>query len=365
MGVLTKPDLVTENATKSAVIELLDGQRNPLKLGYCVIKNRSADDHTSSTTERLAAERAFFQSPPWSSCAGVSIGTESLRTRLRNLVLNLSKREFPHVRAAIEARRRVCAAQLTALGPSRDNEMAQREYLVKIAAHAQAVTTNALNAYYAADGGLFERRQELRLITKIIQLGEQFSDEFWKMGHLQDFRHDWNDDDESFLRFKPTLTIPPPSPPLSKYKKRAVKIIGHDDSGSNNGIFPADPTIRDAYQAPPDTVADPRISEINHDGDARNVKNGILPPEVMDLDAFEELRDIVSSKYSCPDPRPGPLLPLVRDVYQSSRGPELGTVSSPRSFHVLVLLSSSLTPFSSTGQSWPLFSKRSLRNGSR
>lgn len=56
MGVLTKPDLATERATQDAVIDLVLGKRNNLKLGYYVVKNRSVDDNTSTTTARLAAE---------------------------------------------------------------------------------------------------------------------------------------------------------------------------------------------------------------------------------------------------------------------------------------------------------------------
>ncbi|KAF2191277.1 interferon-inducible Mx protein, partial [Zopfia rhizophila CBS 207.26] len=44
MGVLTKPDLVTDIATQDAIKDLILGKWNQLRLGYCVVKNRSADD---------------------------------------------------------------------------------------------------------------------------------------------------------------------------------------------------------------------------------------------------------------------------------------------------------------------------------
>jgi hypothetical protein len=60
MGVLTKPDLVTEHATFDAVKDLVLGRRNKLQLGYCVVKNRGADDRASTLAERLLQEKAFF-----------------------------------------------------------------------------------------------------------------------------------------------------------------------------------------------------------------------------------------------------------------------------------------------------------------
>lgn len=48
MGVLTKPDLLKESALKIIVLDLVNAQRNPLKLGYCVIQNRGAEDNASS-----------------------------------------------------------------------------------------------------------------------------------------------------------------------------------------------------------------------------------------------------------------------------------------------------------------------------
>lgn len=70
MGVLTKPDLVTEAATRETVMELLHGRRSKLKLGYFVVKNRTADDSTSSAHQRTAAETAIFAGDPWADATG-------------------------------------------------------------------------------------------------------------------------------------------------------------------------------------------------------------------------------------------------------------------------------------------------------
>lgn len=69
MGVLTKPDLAPERATQQNILDLVQGKRQDLKLGYCVVKNRGADDKCSSLQNRNEQERAFFRQEPWSSVA--------------------------------------------------------------------------------------------------------------------------------------------------------------------------------------------------------------------------------------------------------------------------------------------------------
>ncbi|KAL7934311.1 P-loop containing nucleoside triphosphate hydrolase protein [Trichoderma chlorosporum] len=57
LGVLTKPDLAIENATKAVVCDLVNGKRRDLHLGYCVIKNLGADD-TSGSMASWAFQRS-------------------------------------------------------------------------------------------------------------------------------------------------------------------------------------------------------------------------------------------------------------------------------------------------------------------
>ncbi|KAF2818309.1 hypothetical protein CC86DRAFT_433837, partial [Ophiobolus disseminans] len=60
IGVLTKPDLVTEVASRKAMKDLVLGKEKQLQLGYCVLKNCSADDAQSTVVQRLAQEQTFF-----------------------------------------------------------------------------------------------------------------------------------------------------------------------------------------------------------------------------------------------------------------------------------------------------------------
>lgn len=100
MGVLTKPDLAPERAMQQNILDLIQGKRQDLKLGYCVVKNRGADDKDSTLKMRNDAERAYFREEPWSAIASSNrVGISALKVRLRDLLMDISKREFPKVKA--------------------------------------------------------------------------------------------------------------------------------------------------------------------------------------------------------------------------------------------------------------------------
>jgi Dynamin central region len=256
MGVLTKPDLATEKATKDAILELVRGNRNPLRLGYFVIKNRSADDENSSITDRITDERAFFMAPPWSAITE-RCGIESLKSRLRELLMDITKKEIPHVKSEIEKHLSECKKKRDTLGPSRAEQSSQRLYLGKMASRFQATTQSALNGNYVGDP-IFKSSPNLKLVTKMIKLNETFANIFWKRAHTKHFESKW--DDEGEKSFGRTLDEVPFRIPLGDYP---------------------------------------------------------------------ELHDIISiDNFECPKPLKGPIMDHIEEVFESSRGPELGTVSS-------------------------------------
>jgi hypothetical protein len=195
MGVLTKPDLANEKATQNAIMDLVLGKRNPLKLGYYVVKNRGADDSTSTISDRFAAERVFFTSPPWTAVAD-RCGIKALKASLRELLMNISKQEFPLVKSEIEKHLRECRINLEAMGPSRSNQSSQRLFLGRIASRFQAVTRCALNGYYSSDP-IFDTMPDLKLVTATMDLNETLADMFWKRGHKRHFSTQWTDEGET------------------------------------------------------------------------------------------------------------------------------------------------------------------------
>ena len=94
LGVLTKPDLVDPGA-ESAIIEIIEGERHQLKLGWHLLRNPGqADLHDTSKT-RNAIEEAFFENKsPWNTLDKDKVGVKSLRNRLQDVLANLIRREF-------------------------------------------------------------------------------------------------------------------------------------------------------------------------------------------------------------------------------------------------------------------------------
>jgi hypothetical protein len=182
MGVLTKPDLVTEVATQKAIKDLVLGKGKQLRLGYCVVKNRSADDARSTVFERLAQEVAFFGKPTWREIAASGrCGVGSLKIRLSDLLMNITKREFPHVKAEAAKQLEQRRKELEGMGPSRTDQSAQMMYLGRLGSKFQAITQCALSGYYDSES-LFAETPGLKLITAVTKANERFANTFWRRG---------------------------------------------------------------------------------------------------------------------------------------------------------------------------------------
>ena len=82
LGVLTKPDLVDRGA-EPRVIDLLEGQAHPLRLGWHVVRNPGQKEMSDPSLDRQQVELNFFNSQaPWNKLAKEKVGIESLRMRL-------------------------------------------------------------------------------------------------------------------------------------------------------------------------------------------------------------------------------------------------------------------------------------------
>ncbi|PHH83192.1 hypothetical protein CDD83_3039 [Cordyceps sp. RAO-2017] len=213
MGVLTKPDLANEAATQQAVIDLVLGKRSNLKLGYYLVKNRGADDKTSTLAQRAKAEKAFFMAPPWTRVSD-RCGVTALKERLSRLLMKISKEELPHVKADVEERLRKSQTDLETMGPARSNQHSQRQYLGKLAGRFQDVAKAALNGYYSGET-LFKTNPEFRLITRIIQMNDVFSSTFWSRGHCFEFPSS-GDTESAESHVHPKL---PYQVPLTEYRE--------------------------------------------------------------------------------------------------------------------------------------------------
>ncbi|KAF2183507.1 interferon-induced GTP-binding protein Mx2 [Zopfia rhizophila CBS 207.26] len=135
----------------------------------------------------LAQEKTFFNGSTWRQVAASRrCGIRSLKNRLSDLLMNISKKEFPHIKA-------------DSIRPSHTEQTSQRIFLRKMGSKFQAITQCALNRYYDSKI-IFTEVPSLKLITKITKMNEKFANDFWKKGHKQHFSANWDDEGEKIYK---------------------------------------------------------------------------------------------------------------------------------------------------------------------
>ncbi|KAF4344997.1 interferon-induced gtp-binding mx [Fusarium beomiforme] len=274
LGVLTKPDLLNENATRAAIVDLVCGKGHHLKLGYCIVRNRGADDTSSSAKQRDDAEKEFFSNSPWTKISPDRLGIPALKARLRHLQGDLIKSELPKVRTDMTTKQKEYESILESMGESRFTEAQQRIYLGKIAEKFALIKGYGLDAYYTRHP-IFEN-EDLKLITRIREINEAFGKVVYERGHTRNF-----------------------SVPVTANGDGSQEEEEEDDD-EDDGQSCA--TAReDLYEST--TFSIPLLGE-------------------------DDLLDILSDMYWCPDPSDEDILSYIENEYLTSRGYEIGTFNS-------------------------------------
>jgi hypothetical protein len=228
LGVLTKPDLVDKGGEEN-VMSLVQGNRNPLRLGYCIVRNRGQIELGIDSTERNKKEKNFFSTEPWAKLDRDRVGTPALQGRLQDLLIDITRREFPNVQAQIVQQLSSCRKRLEALGADRQSTDQQRRYLLEMSREFQDITNFALDAYYSRHV-IFSNSPELRLATLCVDRNDKFSDEILKFGHSIQFD---TQDDEAETAIAHTST---PSTPRSE--NDVGSSISNEDAKSYDVQYP-------------------------------------------------------------------------------------------------------------------------------
>jgi len=191
LGVLTKPDLIDDGGQEN-VMMLVEGKRNPLRLGYHIVRNRGQSELSSQPSERARKEKEFFLSQPWSRLSRDRVGTQALQQRLQDLLVDITRREFPKVQSQILKKLADCRRQIEGLGVERQSPEQQRRYLLKLSNGFQKMADSALDAYYSREKA-FSNHDQLRLATLAADLMDRFSEDVEKLGHTVKFDLPGND----------------------------------------------------------------------------------------------------------------------------------------------------------------------------
>jgi len=196
LGVLTKPDLIDKGGEES-VMSLVEGKLNPLRLGYCIVRNRGQSELSSDPDARAMKEKDFFSTEPWSRLDRDRVGTLALEKRLQELLVSITRREFPKVQAQISQQLLNCQWLLDGLGVDRESADQQRRFLLEISQKFQDVTNCALDAYYSRHE-VFGTIPELRLATLAVERMERYADEIRTFGHAVNFDSEAREDVPKF-----------------------------------------------------------------------------------------------------------------------------------------------------------------------
>ena len=97
LGVLTKPDLVDKGA-EAPIVDMVQGKKHILQLGWHLLKNPGHDELERTSKSRNDLEKDFFDTAkPWNQLEDEKVGIDSFRTRLRDILADHIRREFPKV----------------------------------------------------------------------------------------------------------------------------------------------------------------------------------------------------------------------------------------------------------------------------
>jgi interferon-induced GTP-binding protein Mx1 len=101
VGVLTKPDLIDKGG-ELEVLEVLLNNRKPLKLGFCMVKNRSQNklDKNQKLEVARAAEAKYFETHEvFKQAPAALLGVSSLTSKLTDLLVGHIKHVLPDLMA--------------------------------------------------------------------------------------------------------------------------------------------------------------------------------------------------------------------------------------------------------------------------
>jgi len=277
LGVLTKPDLVTERSAQVSLCNLVLGKKRPLTLGYYIVRNRGADD--GDVFDHTFAEQ-MFRDEPWNGLPKDRLGVLSLKERLSELLGQITKKEFPKLRNEVVKQLSDCRKELEGLGPARQTEQEQRLFLSTMAGQFQKLVHAALNAHYSSNDS-FEESEELRLITYVTNLTELFNRDFEQRAHLRYF--DGETQEASNLS---------------------------EEGGEETWDLDEEAGKKSATGTWPEASVKQK----------ERILKGINPDE------FPVLEDIVSKCYQFEDPQDG-IMDWTEELFLRSRGTDLGTFS--------------------------------------
>ncbi|TLS21268.1 uncharacterized protein PpBr36_10533 [Pyricularia pennisetigena] len=324
MGVLTKPDLAVEATIKQIAIDHVTRKRGELTLGYYIVKNRGPDDVGMSLDESKRREAAFFSMEPWSALKRTGrTGNEALKTQVGALLTDLVKSEFKKLRSEVEEELRALSDRERAMGPQRSDPNAQRAYLGELCDRFQSITRDALSGNYAQHAAFFSRDSN-RLITRIVELDEQFSAAISTKGHTRPFDENENPVPVAAKKAKKkkiTVEVPEAAP----IDGPSIEVEAPAPQPAEPDFFCSEPgsSSWDVKNKNKEVVADWHDSGLTNS----TIKLEKVFPVINKLPALSDCKGLIKTlNVMSISPQSGEsIMNYIRKVYTNSRTADLGT----------------------------------------
>lgn len=228
LGIITKPDFLTENSENEAA--WLDLARNRdifFELGWHMLKNRSDKEIESSFAQRNTSETAFFAKGKYRNLPSEMTGITSLRTRLSHLLYKHLKTELPALQKEVNDRYHQVCRDLDSFGEKRATTQEQRKFLMTASQKYQKIVNDAAKGHYEhsffgvpkANAALDDTNNMRRLRAVVQFLNVQYSNLMRGYGQTSKIT-DQRDDEKTICG--PELSIQDPE--YASFVERQEKI---------------------------------------------------------------------------------------------------------------------------------------------
>lgn len=159
------------------------GEKHPLNLGWCIVRNLGQQQIQDTAADRSAVEKAFFRDrSPWNELDQDRVGIDALRNHLQEVLASNIRREFSNVKREVLTKLNTARRGLEDLGSKRQTPDEQRRFVMDIASQFREVVILALNGNYSGNK-VFDQEQDLMMVTAVVNRNEKFANDIEKHGH--------------------------------------------------------------------------------------------------------------------------------------------------------------------------------------
>ena len=116
-----------------------------------MLKNRTFEEGDASLDERNAAEAVYFRKSNFKDLPESSVGIDTLRTRLSQMLFDHVKHELPKLRSDLGEALASAKAQLSKLGEPRIQPSECKDYLSGISVNCSQICTAAVKGHYEGE----------------------------------------------------------------------------------------------------------------------------------------------------------------------------------------------------------------------